>query len=47
MKKLLSSMFIVMLMLTLLVSGTKMAKEEDGDNKGFIPCNIEYSVEKI
>ena len=47
MKKLLSSMFTVMLMFTLVAGNTRMAKEEDGNNKDFIPCDLEYSVEKI
>ena len=47
MKKLLNSIFTIMLMFTLVVSGTKMAKEEDGEIKDFIPCDIEYPVEKV
>ena len=46
MKKLLSSMFIVMLMLTLVAGNTRASKGEDpNDGKPFIPCDLEYSVE--
>ena len=46
MKKLLSSMFSIMLMFTLVVGNTRASKDEDpNDGKPFIPCDIEDPVE--